>query len=318
MRYAIIAVAVVVLAVISAVAGAFQTDMAAARQKILAGSRVLPTDYGEIEYAVRGEGPPVLLLHGSGGGYDNGLLLGEMLLPEGYRQIAVSRFGYLRSPVPTDASTEAQAAAYAALLDRLGVNRAVVVAASGGGPSALQFAHDFPERTAALVLVSAVSKAMPPGEQDALAIGVIQAIQRSDFLYWLAAKAFQGQFLALIGLPPDVYADLTPDQRAMAHRLLDAMHPMSLRREGSFREAEQRPLDAAALGRIAAPTLILHAKDDTLVVPAHADHAHRSIPQSRLVLYDTGGHGLLARTTSAREQVSSFLGDVRAEARARP
>jgi pimeloyl-ACP methyl ester carboxylesterase len=317
LRPAILAVAVLVLAGASTVAYAFQTDMTAARQRILAGSRVLPTEYGDIEYAVRGEGTPVLLLHGSGGGYDNGLLIGEMLLPEGYRQIAVSRFGYLRSPVPADASVAAQAAAYAALLNHLGVDRAIVVAGSGGGPSALQFAHDYPERTSALILVSAVSKVMPPGEQDALAIGVIQTIQRSDFLYWLAARAFQGQFLALIGLPPEVYGRLTPDEQALAQQMLDAMHPMSLRRTGSFREAEQQPLDAAELGRITAPTLILHAKDDTLVVPEHAEHAHRSITQSRLVLYDTGGHGLLARMTGVRGQVSSFLREAPTDGQAR-
>jgi pimeloyl-ACP methyl ester carboxylesterase len=68
--------------------------------------------------------------------------------------------------------------------------------------------------------------------------------------------------------------------------MLDLMHPMSLRRTGSFREGEHRPLDAVAMGRIVAPTLILHAKDDTLVVYEHAEHAHRSIKQSTLVLFD--------------------------------
>jgi pimeloyl-ACP methyl ester carboxylesterase len=67
--------------------------------------------------------------------------------------------------------------------------------------------------------------------------------------------------------------------------MLDLMHPMSLRRTGSFREGEHRPLDAVAMGRIVAPTLILHAKDDTLVVYEHAEHAHRSIKQSTLVLF---------------------------------
>jgi pimeloyl-ACP methyl ester carboxylesterase len=318
MRYPIVAAAVILLAATSAIYYVFRTDMAAARKKVLSGSSVLPTAYGDIEYAVQGAGHPVLLLHGSGGGYDQGFLLGKMALVGAFRQIAVSRFGYLRSPVPTDASVAAQAAAYAALLDHLGVGKAIVLAGSGGGPSALQFAHDFPERTSALVLVSAVSKAIPTGEQDAPSISIIQAIQRSDFLFWLVAKAFQPQFLELIGLPPDVYRNLTPDEQGLAHQMLDVMHPMSLRRTGSFREGGQRPLDAVALGRIAAPTLILHAKDDTLVVYEHAEHAHRSIPQSTLVLFDTGGHGLLAQINSVREQVSSFLNDGRTDMRARP
>jgi pimeloyl-ACP methyl ester carboxylesterase len=310
MRYALVAAAVIVLVVASAISYAFRTDMADARQKVLSGSVVLPTDDGDIEYAVQGEGPPVLLLHGSGGGYDQGLLLGKIALVGAFREIAVSRFGYLRSPVPKDASVAAQAAVYAALLDHLGVKKVIVVAGSGGGPSALQFAHDFPERTSALVLVSAVSKAIPPGEQNALPISIIQTIQRSDFLFWLATKAFRPQFLELIGLPADVYRDLAPEEQHLAQQMLDVMHPMSLRRTGSFREGEQRPLDAVALGEIAAPTLILHAKDDTLVVYEHAEYAHRSIPQSTLVLFDTGGHGLLGQINSVREHVSSFLDDV--------
>src|SRR5215217_3034198 len=104
MRYAIAAAALILLAVTSAIYYAFRTDMVAARQKVLSGSSVLPTAYGDIEYAVHGTGSPVLLLHGSGGGYDQGLLLGKMALAGAFRQIAVSRFGYLRSPVPADPS----------------------------------------------------------------------------------------------------------------------------------------------------------------------------------------------------------------------
>lgn len=318
MRNAVAVTAGIVLAAASVVYASFQADMADARQRVLAGSSVLPTVYGDVEYAVRGEGPPVLLLHGAGGGYDQGFLLGRIAGLDGFRQIAVSRFGYLRSPVPHDASVAAQAAAYTALLDHLSIDRVVVVAGSAGGLSGLQFAHDFPERTSALVLISAVSKVMPPGEQDASQIQMIQTIQRSDFLFWLASRVFQAQFLELLGLPPDVYSRLTPDERDLAHQMLDVMHPMSLRRIGSFREGEQLPLDTAELRRIAAPTLILHAKDDSLVTYEHAEHAHRSIEQSTLVLFETGGHGLLADVSSIREQVSSFLDGVLADERPRP
>ena len=310
MRYALATLALIALAAAATIYGAFRADMANARQRIAAGSSVFSTSFGAVEYAIRGEGPPVLLLHGAGGGYDQGLLLGRIALPDGYRQIAVSRFGYLRSPVPADGSTEAQAAAYVSLLDHLNVDRVIVVAGSGGGPSALQFAHDFPQRTSALILVSAVSKLMPPGEQDASQLAVIHAVQRSDFLFWLASQAFQGQFLGLLGVPPDVYAQLTPEEQSLAHEMLDMMHPITLRRVGSFREGEQVPPDAAQLGQIRAPTLILHARDDSLVVPAHAEHAHGSIPHSRLVLYDSGGHGLLAQVGSVRAHVHEFLNGV--------
>jgi 2-hydroxy-6-oxonona-2,4-dienedioate hydrolase len=55
-----------------------------------------------------------------------GLLLGDLLLGEGFRMIAPSRFGYLESPMPEDSSLEAQAEAIACLLDTLEIDRVTV------------------------------------------------------------------------------------------------------------------------------------------------------------------------------------------------
>jgi pimeloyl-ACP methyl ester carboxylesterase len=131
----------------------------------------------------------------------------------------------------------------------------------------------------------------------------------ADFLYWLVARAFQPQFLEMVGIPPDVYKGFTPEQQELAQQLLDVMQPMSLRQEGSAREAEIVPLEAAAMGGVRAPTLILHARDDRLVVYEHAEHAHRSIKQSRLIAYETGGHAMLTQVESIRDHVKDFLGE---------
>jgi len=53
------------------------------------------------------------------------------------RVIAMSRFGYLRTPRPADASPEAQADAHICLLDALGITKAVVMGVSAGGPPGL-------------------------------------------------------------------------------------------------------------------------------------------------------------------------------------
>jgi pimeloyl-ACP methyl ester carboxylesterase len=180
----------------------YQYEMGAARERARADSEILQTEYGDIEYAVRGEGPPVLLLHGAAGGYDQGLLLGKTG-PGGFKLISVSRFGYLRSPIPVVSSVEAQAALYTVLLDHLKIERVIVVAGSAGGPSALQFAHDYPDRCAALILISAITMSTAQ-EKDALHYKVMHTIQKSDFLYWLLTRSFQSQFLELIGVPPAV------------------------------------------------------------------------------------------------------------------
>jgi pimeloyl-ACP methyl ester carboxylesterase len=70
-----------------------------AYERISTGGVIMQTRCGPIEYAVLGEGPPLLSVHGAGGGFDQGLDLAESLARSGFRVIAVSRFGYLRTPL---------------------------------------------------------------------------------------------------------------------------------------------------------------------------------------------------------------------------
>ena len=132
----------------------FRADVQPNRERLLSGSDIVSTEkFGEIEYAVEGKGPPVLVVHGAGGGYDQGLLIGENYVGDGFRFIAPSRFGYVRSSIPQNGSPAAQADAYVALLDSLGIERVAVVGFSDGGASAPQFALRHPERCAASVLL---------------------------------------------------------------------------------------------------------------------------------------------------------------------
>ena len=78
---------------------------------------VVPTARGPIEFAEFGDGPPVLLLHGSMGGWQQGELLARTLDLTGYRIILVSRPGYMQTPLDSGRSAAAQADLYAALLD---------------------------------------------------------------------------------------------------------------------------------------------------------------------------------------------------------
>ena len=107
--------------------------------QLAAASRVAGTPHGEIEYALIGAGRPILISHGILGGFDQSAVASELILSPGEQAIAISRFGYLRSPLSNgrDAplrTPEDQADAFAALLDELGVETAPVIGISGGGP----------------------------------------------------------------------------------------------------------------------------------------------------------------------------------------
>jgi len=140
--------------------------MRAASERVAKGGHIIETECGLIEYGNAGNGPPVLVIHGAGGGYDQGLLIGSQMFGADLTLIAASRFGYLNSPIPEDSSLEAQADAYACLLDALDIDRVIVVAFSAGGPSGLHFARRYPERTATLIMRSAISYIDPSKAED--------------------------------------------------------------------------------------------------------------------------------------------------------
>ncbi|MGJ7459023.1 hypothetical protein ACR80S_03370 [Halomonas sp. MA07-2] len=108
-RAAAILISLLLVASLVVVTALYQRDIRHARERITVGSQVVETPCGLIEYAVAGEGIPVLVVHGAGGGFDQGLDALEPLAGEGLQLIAMSRFGYLRTPLPTDASAAAQA-----------------------------------------------------------------------------------------------------------------------------------------------------------------------------------------------------------------
>lgn len=131
----------------------FNNDLQEAGDRAARGSIVAQTRCGPIEYEEAGQGVPLLMIHGSGGGHDQGMTFARPFSQQGMRVIAMSRFGYLRTPMPADASPSAQADAHACLLDSLRVGQAAVLGISAGALSAMQMAIRHPDRVRALVLV---------------------------------------------------------------------------------------------------------------------------------------------------------------------
>ncbi len=287
----------------------YRRDMRRAYERVRGKSRILRSAYGDVEYAEGGEGPPVLVVHGSGGGYDQGQLIAESFLDEGWRWIAPSRFGYLRSTFRKGATFDEQAHAYAALLDHLGVDKVGVVAFSHGGPSALLFAVLYPERVSSLTLVSAGVVTMDTeGQGEANQKGnALTSIFKYDWLYWGISTLFKRQFMALMGANDAVIAGLTAGQEQLVERIIEEMNPVSLRTAGvAFDNGAALPGERIAA--IEARTLIVHATDDTLQRYQNAEFAAATIPGARLVRYERGGHLLMAVEQAAiREEIQKHL-----------
>ena len=77
----------------------FNHDVNIAAARAAAGGVVVQTRCGQIEYQEAGSGAPLLVVHGSGGGHDQGMAFAGAMARQGIRVIAMSRFGYLGTPI---------------------------------------------------------------------------------------------------------------------------------------------------------------------------------------------------------------------------
>ncbi len=282
----------------------FKHDMDEARERLLTGSQVIQASSGPIEYAVVGQGFPVLMLHGTGGGYDHSLLMSEVWVGDEFQWIAVSRFGYLRTPLPIDASPAAQADACAELLDSLNIERVAVIGASAGGPPSLEFALRHPDRCAALVMIAALSRPRPPlnsAEKDAF-----KTIFGSDFIYWFIVSTFRSQMYTAFGIPKEIQATLTQAQRDSIDIFLHYMHPVSLRQAGILNDIASHAFEYP-VQQITTPTLVIHAVDDPLVPFSIGEHTANNVPGAELVVLESGGHLLVGQNARIKSEITNFL-----------
>jgi 2-hydroxy-6-oxonona-2,4-dienedioate hydrolase len=309
MKWFVFAAGVLIVGLVLAVwlAGR-QTD---ARIAILeASSRLIETRHGTLEYAEWGQGPAVLVLHGAGGGFDQGTLLAKAIGPDGYRYISVSRFGYLRSALPQDASTSAQAEALADLLDALDIERANLLAMSGGVPPALRFAALFPRRTGKLVLLS--SAPITPFSPDVggrpIPTWVYSALLGNDAVYWLLSHGARSQLQAAFDARGDLLATASDEERRFVDALIDGFLPASQRLPGLNNEgAAVNPDLDYALATITAPALVVHTRDDRMNPVGIGGYIAERLTNAAYVELPNGGHLLLGHHAPVRESVTLFL-----------
>lgn len=276
------------------VSAAYLWDINRAYERVRGKGTVIPSPYGDIEYTEGGSGPAVLVIHGSGGGYDQGELIAQAVLGKQFHWITPSRFGYLSSTYTEAATWNDQAHAYAYLLDHLGIKTVAVVAMSHGGPSALVFAVLHPERVSSLTLISCgvASSSAPDQVQTDERGELLTTIFKYDLPYWAITKLFKRQFMELIGANDAVIADLASHQREFFDRFIDYMNPVSLRSAGVAFD-NKATLPGERIAAITAPTLIFHATDDTLQLYHNAEFAASTIPDAKLVRFERGGHFLM-------------------------
>lgn len=243
---------------------------------------------------VTGNGPDVVLIHGAGGNLRDATFQLTDLLSSKYRVIAFDRpgHGYTGHPDPTrfDESPITQAALLQAASRQLGVQNPIVVGHSFGGAVAMAWGLEFPEQTAALVILSGAT--MPwPGKLD-------------------ASYRINGTWFGRNAVIPMITAFVTPDQtnevlgRIFAPQQIPegyAEHfglPLSTRRATLRANAQHitklRPHIvemSARYPQLALPVELLHGTADTIVpLTIHSAPLSQILPDARLTVMDAVGH----------------------------
>jgi len=251
-------------------------------------------DGGRIHVVERGQGPPLVLLHG--------IMLSSALwvhqlrdLADHHRVIAVDLRGHGQSlPGSSPAGIERLAADVGVVLETLGVENAVVVGHSMGGMVALQLVAGLPlpdrhRRVAGLVLVSTtagpfaslpgwtgVVRATGPVTARALLIGErwgAKALPSRDLRWWLTRLGFGA------------------DAPAVQVRFVEAMHRGTPSRTLSDLIPSLATFDLSArLGSLDVPVLVVVGSHDKLTAPRLARRMAGALPEAQLVELARCGH----------------------------
>ncbi|MHA1963250.1 MAG: alpha/beta fold hydrolase [Candidatus Thorarchaeota archaeon] len=270
-------------------------------------SEVATTSRGEIEYVLKGNGPVILFLHGSPGGYDQGAIDTAMWVDEGFSLLSISRPGYLRTPLSTGETFEEQADAIEALLDTLKISKVAILGASGGGPIALHFALRHPDRISALILMAAVSNEYTLNQEamDSTLARLFLSDSIADFGAWLydvitrrwTSMALKEFFKETVNLESKERDEIVKQIMAISEqvdwikRFVRTTCPMTPRMIGFNNDLKLlQQVSFTSLEAINCPTLVIHGTVDGDVSYSNAEFAASSIPNARLYSLENIGH----------------------------
>lgn len=257
--------------------GRYRHEKAQALLTLRAGSQLL----NGVEFAMQGEGKPILILHGGFGGYEQGLATAELLGLDG-RIIALSRSGYRRTGLANGRTLSEQAQMACQLLDQFGIDSATVLAISAGWLAALQFALNHPDRCAGLILLSAQGPALTEMRPAAYWLWLMRLFMAGDFPLWVVFKIGMWALIRLNG---------NQRQEGDFTKFWAGFFPGSDWRAGVLNDLEQLlGLTGMPLENIRVPTLLIHGDQDLIVSYNVALDMYGRIPHAHIVTIPGGTH----------------------------
>jgi len=232
----------------------------------------------EMYYEDRGQGEPLLLLHGGGGIGANWDLVFKSP-PDGFRLIIPDARGHGRTTNPSVRFTFKQLALDVfALLDHLGIKRFKAIGMSLGAKTLLHVATQQPSRVEAMVLVSATPY-FPEQARSAMA-----------------------------AMTPETRTEAEWTQMRQWHKQGDEKIAAIWTQMNSWKDNyDDMNFTPPYLSTIAARTLIVHGDRDPLYPVTLAMEMYEAIPHSFLFVIPNGGHGpIFGEYSGSGETTSRF------------
>jgi 3-oxoadipate enol-lactonase len=257
-------------------------------------------------YERAGTGPALAFLHGLGG---NHLSWWQQVpyFARWFECITLDQRSFGLSPDPEGTFNESHPGDLGALLDHLGVDKAVLVGQSMGGWTIVGYALEHPERVAALVMADTPGGILTPAMEAAMAVAagaqlVLDAeppvgtmpTYAADFFARLPGHAHLYDSLRILGARPPEDA---------LKRILGRRYPLAAVRE-----------------RLTMPVLCVVGEQDALIAPAAIRELARSLTDARFVPVPDCGHSVYFENPAVFNQVLlDFLREIgyAAEAAAR-
>ena len=246
------------------------------------------------------EGIPMILLHGMGDSWRSFERVLQFL-PEDYLVIALTQRGHGDSSKPekgycySDFATD-----LAAFMDARSIGSAVVVGHSMGSSNAKRFALDYPKRTLGLVLIGSFADASnTPGDRELWDTVISKMEDRldQDFLRELQEDVIAGE------IPQQFFDTIVQESLKVPARVWKAVVLRDLEEDLSVEQ-----------GKIKAPVHIVWGDQDITAPRSDQDLQLRTIPNSKLLIYEGAGHSLhWEKPERFAADLISFIETVRAD-----
>jgi pimeloyl-ACP methyl ester carboxylesterase len=279
--------------------------------------KILSTSQGPVEYLDTGIGDVVLSLHGAMGGYYQAQILIRTVGAMDFRYLSLSRPGYLGTSIRAGRTPEEQADLYAELLDLLNMRKVIVMAISGGGPSAIHFALRHNDKCCDLVLISTCGGKVE--NKVPFFFHIMTLLAKWPAFVNMMKKKTEGNMektLRRSVSDPNVLERTLKDAEVMSlyrEVAVGGFYRMAERIEGTKNDIRVAQTRSYPLKDIAVPTLVVHGNRDPHVpFESHGKRLATEIPGAKLFLAEGGEHvTIFTHRNVVRSRVSAFLHDLR-------